>query len=124
MTVFILAVAAGFFNALMDTIEFHWGQCWLFDWLWEHWRGAYWWFMSQWSPTNNKWLHWIFGDGWHTAKLFMIVSILASIYFSAGTWWDVFYFMLGWGISFNLFLHVIFILPGHKKKKNAEGLPW
>ena len=126
MNVLIFAILAGFFNALMDTIEFHWGRCWIFNWLWKHWQKAYWWFYSQWMPNHDKWTHWIFGDGWHTAKIFMLVSISGALYFSAGNWLAVIYFVLGWGVSFNLFFHVIFVLPigGDKIEKKDDGLFW
>ena len=102
--VFLFSYLAGFFDALMDEIDFHKRNSKLRRWF-IRFPLFLEWLMSEWSP---KWgpLHWVFGDGWHTFKIFMLVSIAFALYFSNPNLDSVIEFILGWGIGFNLTFYI------------------
>ena len=97
--VFLFSLIAGFFNALMDEIDFHKRNSKLRRWFIKYPLFVEW-LMSEWSPEWGP-FHWVFGDGWHTSKLFVLISISAAIYFSSSDLKSVLEFMIGWGIGFN-----------------------
>ena len=98
--IFLFSFLAGFFDAMMDEIDFHKRSSKLRRWFIKYPLFLKW-LMSEWSP---KWgpSHWVFGDGWHTSKIFMLSSLLLVLYFSASDLNSIIEFILGWGIVFNL----------------------
>ena len=103
--VFLFSLMSGFFNAIMDEIDFHKRNSKFRRWFIKYPLFLQW-LMSEWSPSWGP-FHWFFGDGWHTSKLLMLVSIALSIYFSDPNLKSVIEFAIGWGIGFNITFAII-----------------
>jgi len=98
----IAGFVVGLMSALMDTIQFH-KSSWLFAFVKKHFGDkAFLWLRSDWNIYWNKWTHWIFGDGWHSAKNIMWLGIFFSIW-EGGSCTATIYFFFSWAISFNIF---------------------
>lgn len=105
---------AGFLNAVMDTLQFHFDKS-----IFSSFSNSFWNPANSWKNKYNYSPKWLFSgpfvwitDGWHLAKFLMLICLVLAVVFYSPIitfWLDIVLFYLGFTIVFELFYSKIFI---------------